>query len=308
MNPQELKKLEKKILLKLSQQIKPGDTVILGLSGGADSVFLHHFLAQSPCTLITAHLNHGLRDQAADRDEQFCEKLATNHLHYSKKVKISSGNQEEKGRDQRYKFFNTLAKKHQAKYLLTAHHADDNLETILLNLTRGATLQGLSGMEELNNNLFRPLLDISKKEILAYLKAKHIPYCRDATNNDLKYSRNRIRLKVLPELKKLNPNIAETIAKNANQLRQTLSYLNSQAEKWLKTQTIPHLNAHSFRKQQPAIQKQILIKLAKNSQNIESVHLEEVLNLINNNIGNKKKTLGKLTFAIKNNIIHVQKK
>lgn len=307
MNPQETKKLEQKVLSKLSAHISPKDTVILGLSGGPDSVFLNHFLQQIPSQLITAHLNHQLRGKDSDKDAEFCRKIGTNHQEKSLKI-----NSEEHGRKERYKFFEQLAKKHQAKYILTAHHADDNLETILFNLTRGATLKGLGGMQEFNAKIFRPLLEINKTTILDYLKTKKIPYRKDKSNQDSKYSRNRIRLKVIPELLKINPNLNQNSAKNASKLREINDYLELQAQKWLKKQENPQkISAKTFRLLHPALQKQVILEIHKfligNSQKIESTHIEEVLKLIHNNNGNKKKRLGKITFAIKNNIINVQK-
>lgn len=310
MNKQELKKFESKIEEKLNFK----GTVILGLSGGPDSIFLLHFLKNSPFRLIVAHINHQLRGRESDKDEKFVTEQCQDLELFIKKadIKALKGKKglEETGRKVRYDFFQKLALKHKAKFIITAHHADDNLETIILNLSRGATLKGLSGMEEINQlsskvQLFRPLLNIPKSKILDYLKTKSIPYRNDESNKDTDFTRNHIRHNIVPELKKINPNIVETTAKNAESLRDIQNQLEQQAKNWLRRNKT--LNAKSFRKKNPALQKEILIQLHKNiighSQNIESVHLEEVIKMIEANIGNKKKKLGQLTISINNNII-----
>lgn len=306
MNEQEAKKLEKKVLSKLQEYIGE-KTVIAGISGGADSVFLLHFLQQLPCKTIAAHLNHQIRDEA-DEDQKFVEKFANNPESHKEKIAAQKGNLEENGRKARYKFFNKLAKKHKAQFIITAHHADDNLETALFNFTRGASLQGLSGMQELEGNLLRPLLQFSKKEITDYLQLKNIPYKEDHTNQDNSYSRNFLRNEVIPQLKQLNPNIAQTYAQNANNLREIDQHLNQEAKKHLKT----HENlAKPFKEQSLPLQKVILRQMYQeligDTRNLENIHIKECLALIHANIGNKKKKLGKATLTIQKGLILLEK-
>jgi len=318
MNQQEAKKLEITILTTLKKQLSQEETCIVGISGGPDSIFLLHFLKQIPCKTIVAHLNHQLRKEAND-DQAFVEKICNNLTVESKKVDIkalSKGkNLEETGRNERYKFFKQLAKKHKATSILTAHHANDNLETIILNFTRGAGLQGLSGMQEIeelstNLRLFRPLIDITKKEIEEYLKLKKILFRRDKSNKDLIFSRNFIRHKVIPALEKINPNLSKTISKNSQNLREVQNLIDQKAQNWLQKNR-QSLNSKLFLKQPTAVQKAILLNLHKkiigDNNNLKSIHLEEVLNLINNNTGNKEKKFGKLTMQLKNNIITLKK-
>ncbi len=320
MNNQETIKLEKKVQKNLKEIIGK-NTLILGVSGGADSVFLLKMLQAIDAKIHVAHINHKLRSKDSDLDEEFVKNLDPNFsikkLDIKKLSKERKTGIEETGRKVRYDFFKELAKKKKAKFIITAHHADDNLETILLNLSRGATLKGLSGMQEIekiSNNLFlfRPLLFISKNEIIDYLKFKKIKYRTDKSNKNLIYKRNHIRLKIIPELKKINPNIIKTVAKNAKNIKTLDEELENKALNWLKKNCKSNkLDAKKFREENTSIQKYILMQchqnIIGNTQNIESIHLEECLNLINKNIGNKTKRLGKIKISIKNNIISLKK-
>jgi tRNA(Ile)-lysidine synthase len=316
MNNQEAKKLEKKVLREL-KTLQENHTIIAAISGGADSIFLLHFLSQTPAQIIVAHLNHQLRPEAND-DEDFVQEISKSNRFKSKRVNISAESKkhstgiEETGRKERYKFFNELAKKHKAKFIITAHHADDNLETILLNFTRGAGLKGLSGMQKIENNLFRPLLDISKTEILAYLQLKKIGYREDESNKDNKYNRNFLRNEIIPKLKEINPSIVKTIRKNTENLREIQERLEEEAEVWISANEISKntFDAKKFRTLPPTTQKTVLLKihqkLVGNTNNISSTHLQEVLKIITANVGNKKKKLGPLIIAIKNNHLRVE--
>lgn len=337
MNKQEAKKLEEKILTILRKYLKSTDTIIAGISGGPDSVFLLYLLKQLPIKMIIAHVNHRLRKEA-DRDESFVKNLIDSSAHPSPTTKsltslifeslksnIKSLSQkykqglEETGRKVRYDYFKKLAKKYKAKFIITAHHADDNLETVISNLVRGAGLQGLAGMQNLENSkipLLRPLLNIPKNQILSYLKFKKIPFRIDKSNNSLVYRRNFIRHKIIPELKKLNPNISDVVAKNSTNIREINDYLKSSAQKWISKNRLDKngrkFDAKSFRTQPKALQKIILREIYqyhnKNTTNIESKHLGEIMALIQKNIGNKKKKFGELTIGLKNNIITLHAK
>lgn len=324
MNQQEAKKLETRILTILKHHIQNGDTVVAGISGGPDSIFLLELLKKLPIKIIAAHVNHQLRKEA-DGDEEFVKKLCnfptiifapltSDIKSLSQKSKQGL---EETGRKVRYDFFNKLAKKHQAKFIITAHHADDNLETIILNFARGASLQGLSGMQEMETSntsttsLLRPLLTISKTEILDFLRFNKLKFRVDKSNNSLVYKRNFIRHKIIPLLKEINPNISSTLSKNTENLREINEFLKSSAKDWLKKNTqspsFKKFDAKNFRTLAPTLQKNILLQLhlhhTGHTQNIQSSNIEETLTLINKNIGNKKKKFGQLTVFIKNNII-----
>ena len=325
MNAQEAKKLENKVIGALSDNLKKKDIVILGISGGPDSMLLLHifekFIEKTQLKIVVAHINHKLRKKESDLDEEFIKEYVekTNNsesIVFSSTKKdvaaLSKKNKkglEEMGRKIRYEFFAKLQKKYSAKFVVTAHHADDNLETIILNLTRGSSLKGLSGMQLVDPPLFRPLLDLTKKQILEYLKLRKIPYRKDKTNNSKVYTRNKIRHDIISKLQEINPNLSETIAKNAKLMREAQDFLEEKAKSYLKTQSTKELDAKSFRKLHPALQKTVLRELylqkIGNTKNLENIHTEEALTLINSNIGNKKKKFGKLSLHLNANKIKV---
>lgn len=329
MNEQESKKLEKAVIAELKKHLKKNDTIIAGISGGPDSVFLLHFLKQMPIKTVVAHVNHSLRKES-DTEEKFVKKLCDNcdekeklifesiKKDVSKIAKKEKKGTEETGRKIRYDFFKKLKKKHEAKYIITAHHADDNLETIILNFVRGAGLRGLSGMstqiKDPNLPLLRPLLQISKDRITTYLKFKKIRFKTDQTNLDKKYRRNFVRHEVIPSLQKINPSLTETVIKNAAELKEITEYLSEKASEFLPKKTDESelsINAKTFRQQHKSLQKIILLeaheKMFSHTQNISNKHLKEAIDMIEKNIGNKKKKLGLSTVEIKKNIIRLKK-
>lgn len=323
MNKQEAKKLETKIIEILTPFIKNGDTIIAAVSGGPDSVFLLEIIKKLPIKIIIAHVNHSLRGEESKKDSDFVKSLCKTETFELKTADINKLSKqlkkglEETGRIIRYKFFDQLAKKHQASYILTAHHADDNLETIIFNLTRGATLKGLAGIKLVDKNLLRPLLHTSKKEIIDYLKHHKIPFRKDKTNKNTDITRNFIRHKIVPQLKKLNPRVTEVIAKNSKLIRQTTDFVQERSEHYLnkllthESSTKVEINAKNFRALPEALKENIIRicykKLIGNTQNLEAIHLNEVLNLISKNIGNKSKKFGKCEIGLKNNIIGLKK-
>lgn len=322
---------DQKVLETLEKYFKGGETLIIGVSGGPDSVFLLNNLItfnsklskSQKLNIIVAHVNHSLRGLAADLDTAFVKDLAKrNHLEFhSTKLNIGSlakkakKSIEETGRDFRYNFLHELYKKEKATFILTAHHADDNLETVLFNFTRGGSLTALSGMKEIHtkNNgdkLLRPLLCLTKEEILDYLKKKHITYRTDGSNSDTTISRNFIRHEIIPQLKTLNPNLAQTVLNNSQTISEIQKYLEEEAERWINennlskpTKNIDTFDLKSFAQLSSVIQKEIIrliyTKKEGSTKNIEKTHIEEVLSVIKKNIGNKSKKLGKYKVEIK---------
>lgn len=195
-----------------NQLIKPGDTIIIGLSGGPDSIFLLHFLAsireELNLELIAAHLDHGWRVDSA-KDAQFCKETARGLGIECRIQKLSdlglslkfNGSLEEIGRQARRHFFETTLNQYQAQAIALGHHLQDQQETFFIRLIRGASLSGLVGMRPRHGNFIRPLLSISKDEILAFLHERNIAYLNDPTNDTDTFLRNRIRQQVLPALK-----------------------------------------------------------------------------------------------------------
>lgn len=209
---------------------QPADRLIVGVSGGADSVALLDLLAtlpDFPLTLIVAHLNHCLRGNESDGDQRFVQQLADSYqlsceLHRVD-VKQLAGQQrlslEEAGRKARYDFFNDLRSQHGASAIAVAHHADDQAETFLLRLLRGAGTAGLSAMAPLNQTgIIRPLLAVNRQELRAHLTARQLTFREDSSNGDQTYLRNRVRHELLPLLQEYNPAISKQLATTATLL------------------------------------------------------------------------------------------
>lgn len=205
----------------LEAHLKEQQTVIIGVSGGPDSTCLLklvlQFAQKYKIKIVVAHVNHGIRSDAAYHDENFVKKLAKKYdVDYSvKRVTLSGSGLEEKGRKVRRAFFEKLARVHNASAIITAHTLDDQLETIIFNMIRGAYVSGMAGMREKDGIYLKPFLKVSKKEILEFLKKHRIPFCHDAMNDDESYSRVLIRKKIIPLMRKINPSVARTVSKNA---------------------------------------------------------------------------------------------
>ncbi len=193
--------------------------ILIAISGGADSVALTHLCHQLNLNFSLAHCNFKLRDKESDADDLFVKQLAKslntkihaiqfNTLEYSKTNKLST---QMAARKLRYDWFNELSAQYQYDYILTGHHADDNLETFFINLTRGTGLDGLLGIPQNNNNIVRPLLSFSRIEILNFLNCNSLKYREDSSNSSTKYLRNKIRIELIPILKQISPNILESI-------------------------------------------------------------------------------------------------
>ncbi|MDR1453152.1 MAG: tRNA lysidine(34) synthetase TilS [Candidatus Margulisbacteria bacterium] len=223
------------------------DRVLAAVSGGVDSVvmldLLCHLKKTLGFTLAVAHLNHQIRQGAAERDADFVENLAAKYrlpFHLGVKnvpaLAAQSGlSLEDAGRRARYEFFFQEAHLHNYGVLALAHQADDQAETILFRLLRGAAAKGLSGIAperlEQGVRLTRPLLQAAKQEILAYAAANALTFQEDETNADTAYTRNKLRLEVLPLLKEINPNYQEGLRRTAEILRADDEYLDSAARR-----------------------------------------------------------------------------
>lgn len=280
--------LEIKRYIGANQLIRPGDGVVVGLSGGPDSVFLlyalHTLQPRMGFTLRAVHVHHGIRGAEADRDEAFSEKLCAKldipfqavHVAAPAYAAQHGLSLEEAARILRYEALEaarqqlgqTLAARPlntpvpdsarildspaftagspsrlldarsmkglpatsaPAAWIAVAHHLDDQAETVLHNLVRGAGLRGLAGMENRRNHVIRPLLSIKREDILKWLKQYDIPYVTDSTNADPHYTRNRIRSTVLPELREINPEASAHIAHSAALLREADAFFHALA-------------------------------------------------------------------------------
>ena len=239
------KTIEQKALKFIDENhlIEKGDKVLVAFSGGADSVFLISFLLKFKrrfkIELAAFHLNHKLRGKAALNDEKFCTdfcfkskvkliRVSKDVKSYAKRMKVSS---EEAGREIRYLELNKAAKKNSCNKVATAHTASDNVETVILNLVKGAGVKGLSGIPIRRDNIIRPILCLSSGEIRNYLKTNKIAFRIDESNLDSDYERNFLRNEIIPKLKqRLNPRLEEKV----NNTSKIISEINSFVEKQIE--------------------------------------------------------------------------
>lgn len=203
--------------------------VIVAVSGGIDSVVLAHLCKKSGLNISLAHCNFQLREEESEMDETFVMELADaldlevfieefETEAYANEKKIST---QMAARDLRYDWFDELCQTLQFDYVFTAHHANDNLETVLINFIRGTGLEGLTGIPARNECILRPLLPFSRTQIEEYAHDNKLKWREDSSNQSLKYLRNKVRLKVIPELMKLNPQLLESFAKTRSYLEQS---------------------------------------------------------------------------------------
>ena len=219
---------------------KRGDDVVVALSGGADSVCLLYNMLElwqegDISTLTAVHCNHGLRGEESDRDEKFCKDLCNKlkiHL-YCEKIPVREYAEEyglsleEAGRNLRYKVFE---KYRMGGKIATAHNRKDNAETVIFNLIRGTSLAGMSGIPIVRDSIVRPLLNVSREQIEEYLKEIGAEYVTDHTNLETQFSRNRIRLSIIPEMEKINEGAVNNITSFATLASYDEEYLSSVAE------------------------------------------------------------------------------
>lgn len=203
--------------------------VIIAISGGIDSVVLAHLCKKLNLDFSLAHCNFNLRDEESDSDEAFVLDLAEDlnvevfvqnfdTEAYAKDFKRSI---QMAARELRYNWFAELAEQLKFDYILTAHHADDNLETFLINFTRGTGLNGLTGIPMKNENIVRPLLPFSRQEIEVYAKENQIKWREDSSNSSRKYLRNKLRHEVVPILKEINPQLLDSFQNTLDNLNAT---------------------------------------------------------------------------------------
>lgn len=217
--------------------IPPGTAVLCALSGGADSMYLLCRLLEGGCAVKCAHYNHRLRD-TAQRDEDFVRRWCADR---GVPLLVGSGpvaaeaerlgqGVEETARRMRYAFLEETAKREGCRLIATGHHSGDQAETVLMNLIRGSGLKGLSGIPEQRGRLIRPMLGISRQEILTYLNTHGVPHVEDETNFDTAYTRNKVRHQLIPLLEELNPRAVSHICAAAARLREDGAELDRQGQ------------------------------------------------------------------------------
>lgn len=210
------------------------EPILIALSGGIDSVVLVHLLNSLNYNISLAHCNFKLRGIESDTDEHFCGKLAENYnlkIHIKRfetksYARTNKQSIQEAARELRYHWFEELAINHNYKYILTAHHLNDQIETFFINMLRGTGLKGLVGIPERNKNVIRPLLSFARSDIENYAKQCKLKFRFDASNDEEHYQRNFIRLKIVTALKTHFPGFETRFYENLNNLKEDMAIIN----------------------------------------------------------------------------------
>lgn len=265
-----------------------GARVLCAVSGGADSMcllqLLHGLEEERGIRVFAAHFEHGLRGEESLRDMAFVENWCRAHdipcLAERGDTRALAEKEhlglEEAARKLRYAFLERAADHFGCDRIATAHTADDNAETVLLNLVRGSGTKGLGGIPPRRGNIVRPLLETDRAEIEAYLKAQGVPHVEDSSNESLDFSRNRLRREILPLLREMNPALNDALGRTAALLRRDDSFLRGLAEEWLeKTFDGESLPLSKLRKLHPAVASRAVKKLCPRS--LSAAQTESVL-------------------------------
>lgn len=268
----------------LNQILNDKDKLVVACSGGPDSMCLLALACEirelKNIDIICAYVNHNLRPESRREAlflQKYCEankiKFATTELDFSCD-KFS----EQKGHKQRYAFFQAIAKANGAHFIATAHHGDDLIETILMRITRGSTLDGYLGFKKISKNkdftIIRPLLDYTKGDIIDYNKKHHIPYCLDKSNKSLKYTRNRYRQKVLPFLKKEEANVHLKYQQFSNELQMYDDFIKDYIHK-LKVINNKEIDVKKIANESVFIKRQVIAELINEIQTEDWLEVSE---------------------------------
>ena len=249
--------------------IQYGDSIIVGVSGGPDSMALLHLMSSIKKKLdievICAHVNHNVRKESSD-EKKFVEQFCQDHNIVFESMKIEDygdDNFHNEARSKRYHYFGKIVKKYNAKYLLTAHHGDDLIETILMRIVRGSTLRGYSGFSKIvkidDYTVLRPFINVTKDEIFEYNRINNITFVQDASNQKDVYTRNRFRKYIVPEIKKEDPNVHHKFYKFSTTLLEYNDYIDKQVEKEI-SRIFPQnvLKIEEYLKEEKVIQMKII--------------------------------------------------
>lgn len=295
--------------VKENRMLINNDKVVLGVSGGADSVCLFFVFLELKkeynLDLYVVHVNHGIRGEAAKNDaiyvEQLCKRYGINFILVNENVrdvaKQKRISEEEAGRNVRYEAFHNVCQKLETGKIAIAHNSDDRAETVLFNLFRGSGLKGLTGISPVRHNIIRPLLCVSRGQIEEYLNDRNITYCTDLTNLETDYTRNKIRLKVLPYISdNINVNVKEHIVQTSVMIEESLSYIETNANdcfhKIVKQKDGQYsIRIGELRTENVVIQKVVIRKviehLAGKLKDVTSNHVNIVLSLLESQVGKR---------------------
>ena len=314
--------------------IESGDKLVLGVSGGPDSISMLNVLREIDedetidlkFQIVVSHINHNIRKEAKE-DEEFVKKYCdeNNIKFFSKSIdveKIANNSKigiEEAGRKVRYEFFDEVLKKTNSNKIAIAHNKNDKVETMIMNVLRGSGLLGLKGIEPKRGKYIRPLIEIEREKIEEYCEEKNLNPRIDKTNFDNTYSRNKVRNVVIPYIKQeFNPNIIKTLDRLSELVKEEDTYVEKQVEKAYKEIFIEEnneeiiLNLKKFNNYEKVIKSRIVLytitRLFGSSKGIEKIHIDDILKLCKNNIGNKFLTPNKnLKVLVKNHKIYFSK-
>lgn len=293
-----------------NNMITKGDRIVLGVSGGADSVCLFHVLLQvAPVfdlSLFVVHVNHGIRGEEAEEDEAFVKKLCENAKipFWAVKVDIPAIakeeglSEEEAGRKVRYEAFYRCLEKNKCNKIAIAHNKNDNAETMLFHLFRGSGIKGLTGISPKRDVIIRPLLCVTRREIEVYLNQQKVSFRIDRTNLTEDYSRNKIRHRILTYAQEeINTKTIEHMAHTANQLRLMENYLEKNVDLAYNRIVIRNkdgsfqMNVKELQKEERIIQQGIIrnvfYQLANQLKDIDAVHIDLVLGLLTKEVGKR---------------------
>ncbi len=288
----------KETIAYLNSVLKDGDKIVLGLSGGPDSMCLLNLLfsLKKDIKIICAHINHNIRNESKKELEfvtKYCNDLGVmiESTTFEKKSKLIDYNEQEL-REKRYQYFENIINKHNADYLMTAHHGDDLIETILMRLTRGSNLKGYCGIQietqKEKYKIIRPLIFTTKANIEEYNKEHNIPFVTDKTNNEDKYTRNRYRHNVLPFLKNENPNVHLKYLKFSRELSKYYQYVDKEINKEInKRYKNDYLDIEKYSELDELIQIKIIEYILdknyeKNLYLVSDKHVNLILDIITN--------------------------
>ena len=303
--------LEEKVLNTINKynMIQSGDGIVIGVSGGPDSMTLLNILnnlkEKLNIKLYVAHINHSIRKEADEETEyvkDFCKKIDVEF--FAKKVKVEEIAKElkigteEAGRNIRYEFFEEVAHTVGANKIATAHNLNDNAETVLMNIIRGTSVSGLKGIDKVRDGKYiRPIIECSRAEIEDYCKEKNLNPRYDKSNNENIYTRNKIRNLLIPFLQKeFNPNIVEGINRLSQIAIEEEQFINKVVEKEYEKLQIAVdntiiLNLKEFNKLDYVIKAKLILytisKVYGKTSGIEKKHIDDIIRLCDNNIGNK---------------------
>lgn len=299
--------------------IDDGDKIVVAVSGGPDSICLLNVLNEIICSrkkqikMVVAHVNHMIRNEAKDDEkfvENFCKKIGIEFYSKSIDVKeIANNNKiglEEAGRIARYEFFDEVLKLTKSNKIAIAHNKNDKIETIIMHALRGSGTSGLQGIQAKSGIYIRPLIDCDRENIELYCKENNIDARIDKTNFDNIYTRNKIRNVVIPYIKQeFNPNIINTLSRLSDLIKEENDYIDNQVKnifekiKLEETNAQIVLNLKEFNLQEKVIKSKLVLytimRLFGTSKGIEKIHIEDILKLCQNNIGNKYLTPNKNT-------------